>query len=107
MFKIALATAIALTAANLATAGQPLHQDERIANFCGADHVNEIAQPGDGALESSAYVISSMDVSLDPRDPRVVPAFVSAPYLCTEADGQEVKYLFVPSAEWGNNFAAP
>lgn len=108
MFKIALTTVIALTAANAAMAAQPAQQDARIAQFCGAGHQNELTREGDGALAENGYVIASMDVVLEPRDPRVVPGFVDAPYLCTDgSDGKAVKYLFVPSNEWGENFAAP
>ena len=111
MFKIALTTVIALTAANAAMAAQPPHQDQRIAAFCGADHRNEITEPGDAMLGATGYVIKSLNVTLDPRDPRVIPGFVETAYLCTDViagwNDKAVKYLFVPSAEWGENFAAP
>ena len=108
MFKIVIPTVLVLASATAAMAAQLPHPDQRTAELCGVDHENEIAQEGDGMLTSDGYYIASMKVVLDPRDTRVVPGFVDAPYLCTEAqEGEIVKFLFVPSAEWGANFAAP
>lgn len=108
MFKTVIPSVLVLASATAAMAAQPTHPDQRIAELCGVDHQNEIAQEGDGMLISDGYYIASMKVVLDPRDTRVVPGFVDAPYLCTEArEGEVVQFLFVPSAEWGVNFAGP
>ena len=106
MFKITT-TAIAIVGfANIATANQTTHEDSRISQYCGADHQNELASADDVELKIEGYTVKSLGALIDPRDPRVVPAFVSQPYLCTDG-ASSVKYLFVPSADWGDRFEAP
>ncbi len=95
---------------SMATAASAQSQS-KITELCGAEHINEIAAPGEVMSNPNGFYVKSLGVQLSLGDPRIVQAVGSEFHLCLRSaatpsndasraailqDRQEVKYLFVP-----------
>jgi hypothetical protein len=102
--KLIIALALASAAQTAAAA------DSRIARFCGADHVNEVASADDVSANPAGYYVASLREQVYEGDPRIVLTTSDEFYLCTRTAAtpdmdatkaillmkERVKYLFVP-----------
>lgn len=107
------AFAIAFTAQGaLASDDATSRIDSRVAERCGADHVNEVASPDDVRANPDGFYVASLNEQVSLGDARIVFTTSDAgPYLCTRsaatpemdttnailnADRRVTSWLFVP-----------
>lgn len=117
---IALAAAAIAAIAQTATASDATDPatgpGNRVAELCGAGHVNEVAGPGDVEANPDGFYVNSLQEQISLDDARIVFSNVEAPYLCTrmaatpDMDTTNVilngglrvtSWLFVPSHPMG------
>jgi hypothetical protein len=113
MFKIILIAATLTATGALASDTQ----DSRIAELCGAEHVNEATSPDDVSANPDGYYIASIGEQVSLGDPRIVLTNDAEPYFCTRSaalptmdatnfalrqDQRVTRWLFVQPHPWGN-----
>ena len=80
------AAAIAVTAQAATTFHTPgARTDSRVADLCGAGHVNEVAAPDDVRANPAGFYVVSLNQQIPLGDPRLVFTNAEAPHLCTRA----------------------
>lgn len=92
-------------------------EDRRIAEYCGAGHINEIASDDDIRSNPDGFFVTSLGEQLSLGDARVILTNEDDPYLCTRPsatpdmdatqaalnkDKRIVRWLFVKSHPIGN-----
>lgn len=99
-------------AAIIIAAPAPTFAQSMIDAFCGHDHANEVAAPGDVQANPDGFYVQSLKEQLSHGDPRIVRGVGDRFHLCTTSaatpdmdstraiqlmNERRVKFLFVPN----------